>query len=69
MNFAKKLLMIVLLVAMMTPVIGCGVGTNVAENTRTLDRIAYYDSRMLVDDVSLLMLTHRTLRTSRWVID
>ena len=69
MRHLKKLLIVVFAVAAMWPVLGCGVGTTMADNRRTFNRVVDYDARMLVDDIGLLMQTNRTLRTSRWVID
>ncbi len=69
MKLAAKLMMIVLAAMIFVPTLGCGVGTTPEENNRQVRRIADYDARMLVDDVNLLMMTNRTLRTSRWVID
>ncbi|MFQ5429949.1 MAG: hypothetical protein ACE5E1_06525 [Phycisphaerae bacterium] len=69
MRHIKRLLLVVFAAAVMGPVLGCGVGTTVADNRRTFNRVVDYDARMLVDDVSLFMQTNRTLRTSRWVID
>ncbi len=69
MTFARRLMLLVLLVVMSVPVLGCGVGSTPAENRRAVARIIDYDARMLRDDVTLLMQLHRPIRTSRWIID
>lgn len=69
MNFAKKVLMLVILVALIAPVVGCGVATTQEENRRAFNRVADYDARMLVDDLNLLLQIDRPMRNSRWVID
>ncbi len=71
MSLTRKLMMLVFTVALAAPVLGCmgGVGSSAADSRRTLARIIDYDTRMLLDDIALLTQTHRTLRTSRWVID
>ena len=69
MNIAKRAFLFVLGLALVAPVLGCGVGTTQAENNRTIRRVADYDARMMVDDLGLLTQTHRAAHTSRWVID
>lgn len=69
MSILKKLTLLVLGLAILLPVFGCGIGTTPAENSRTIRRIAELDSRMLVDDMALFAQLHRPIRTSRWVID
>jgi hypothetical protein len=69
MNFAKKVLMLVVLVAMAMPIVGCGVATSPEENSRALSRVADYDARMMVDDLQLFLQIDRPLRNSRWVLD
>ena len=71
MRHAGKLLMVVFTVALMVSLLGCsgGVGTTVADNKRTFNRIVDYDTRMLVDDLMLFTLTDDVFRTSRWIID
>jgi len=69
MSFAKKMLMLVLLVVLAVPVVGCGVGTTPEENQRSFRRVADYDARMLVDDVQIFLQIDRPVRNSRWVID
>ena len=69
MKSAKRLLLLALAVAALSPVVGCGVGTTAADNRRVLNRVADYDARELVDDLALFTQTHRPLRTSRYVID
>ena len=70
MRNARRLLLLVVAAITLAPLYGCcGVGTTPAENRRTFCRVADYDSRMLVDDLALFAQTHRTLRTSRWIID
>lgn len=69
MSFAKKTLMLVLLVALTVPVVGCGVGTTSEENQRSFRRVVDYDARMLVDDLQLFLQIDRPMRSSRWVID
>ena len=69
MTNVRKALALVLLACTAAPMVGCGVGTTPQENARKIRRIAEYDARMLVDDVSLLIETDRPIRTSRWVID
>lgn len=69
MNFAKKVLMVVILASMIIPVVGCGVGSTPEENSRTFSRVVDYDARMLVDDLQLLLQVDRPFRGSRWVLD
>ena len=69
MSFAKKMLMLVLLVALAAPVVGCGVGTTPAENQRAFRRVVDYDARMMVDDLQVFLQIDRPVRNSRWVID
>ena len=66
---AKKLLMLMLVVALSAPIIGCGVGSTPTENNRNIARVVDYDARMMVDDLILFAQLHRPLRTSRWIID
>ncbi len=69
MKLVKTLMLLALTAAVVVPSLGCGVGTTPEENSRSIRRVADYDARMLVDDVGLLIMTNRTFRTSRWVID
>ena len=69
MRFAKYFLAVMLAIVVLAPVVGCGVGTSMADSRRTLTRIIDYDARMLVDDIAVFTQTTRTFRTSRWVID
>ena len=69
MNLAKKMFVLVLLVALVVPIIGCGVGSTPAEHRRALTRVIDYDARMLVDDLTVFLQINRPLRNSRWVID
>lgn len=69
MYFAKRVLLLVLLVCLIAPVVGCGVGSTPEENQRAFNRVVDYDARMLVDDVHLFLQVNRPLRNSRWVID
>ena len=69
MKFAKRVLMLVLLVALVAPVVGCGVGSTQEENQRAFNRVVDYDARMMVDDLQLFLQIDRPFRNSRWVID
>jgi len=69
MTFAKRLLVLVLLLALTVPMLACGVGSTPAENRRSALRVVDYDARMMVDDLALFMQIDRPLRNSRWVID
>ena len=69
MNFAKRVLMLVLLVALVAPVVGCGVGSTPGENQRAFNRVVDYDARMMVDDLQVFLQIDRPFRNSRWVID
>ena len=69
MSFAKKMLMLVLLVVLVAPVVGCGVATTPEDNARSARRVADYDARMLVDDLQVFLQLDRPVRNSRWVID
>jgi hypothetical protein len=69
MKLAKRLFLIVFAAFVIAPVMGCGVATTAKENGRMVNRVADFDSRMLVDDLSVLFQTNRTMRTSRWIID
>lgn len=66
---AKKILVLVLLIVLVGPVIGCGVGRTPADNRQAITRIADYDARLLVDDLALFLQLRRPMRASRWVID
>jgi hypothetical protein len=66
---AKKTLVLVLLMALTVPVLGCGVGSTPADNRRAATRVVDYDARMLVDDLALFLQLRRPVRASRWVID
>lgn len=69
MTLAKKLLVLVLLIVLTTPMLGCGVGITPAANRRAAMRVVDYDARMMVDDVTLFLQLDRPRRGSRWVID
>ena len=69
MNFAKRVLLLVLLVCLIVPVAGCGVGTTQEENQRAFNRVVDYDARMMVDDLNIFLQIDRPIRNSRWVID
>jgi hypothetical protein len=70
MRTVRKLLLVIVAAIAISPITGCcGVGTTEEENWRNVCRVADYDARMLVDDLSLFAQTHRTMRTSRWIID
>jgi|CXWL01.1.fsa_nt_gi hypothetical protein len=69
MKLARKAVVLMLLVALVSPIFGCGVGTSVAENNRSIRRVTELDSRMLVDDLLLFSEYNRPLRTTRWVTD
>jgi hypothetical protein len=58
----------VLLALLAVPALGCGVGTTVAENNRTIRRVWDYDARMLVDDLGELVLCERPFHGSRYPI-
>ncbi|MBN2563315.1 MAG: hypothetical protein JXQ75_20535 [Phycisphaerae bacterium] len=69
MTFAKKILVLVLLVVLTAPIVGCGVATSPAENRRACNRVVDYDARMMVDDLAIFLQIDRPIRNSRWVID
>ena len=69
MKRARKLLLATILLAMIAPLPGCGVGTTKEDSKRTVQRSLKYDTRMLVDDLGLFAQVDRPLRTSRWVIE
>lgn len=69
MKFTKRLLVLALLVVLVVPILGCGVGVTPAENRRAATRVVDFDARMLVDDMALFLQLDRPLRNSRWVID
>ncbi len=70
MSIARKMMMLVLIVALSAPVMGCaGVGKAPADHRHEIARVVDYDTRMFVDDVLLLTQLRRPLRTSRWIID
>jgi len=62
-------LLVPALLVTLLAVTGCGVGRTNGEVNRDARRTFVYDSRMLVDDMSLLFQTDRPLRTSRWIVD
>ena len=69
MNFARKILVLILLAVFIMPVVGCGVGSTPADHRQAATRVADYDARMLVDDLRLFLQIDRPHRNSRWVID
>ncbi len=71
MRFAKRLLVVAVLTAMCSPMLGCGdaVGASRADMKRQSRRARLYDKQMLVDDFALATLTHRPFRNTRWVMD
>ncbi len=69
MNVVKKLAMLLLVVALAGPILGCGIGATPSDHIRMFGRVADNDARMLVDDIALFAQTNRPLRTSRWIID
>jgi hypothetical protein len=70
MTFAKKMLMLVLIVVLTAPILACnGVGSTPPENRRAAARTIDYDCRMFVDDITLFSQLDRPFRNSRWVID
>ncbi len=69
MKFTKRLIVLALLVVLVVPIVGCGVGSTPAENRRAATRVVDFDARMLADDLALFLQLNRPLRTSRWVID
>ena len=69
MKLAKLAFLFTLGAALVSPILGCGVGSSAAENRRTIMRVADYDARMMVDDLGVLTQTERPSRTSKWIID
>ncbi len=69
MTLAKKMVLLLLVIVLVGPILGCGVGTTQADNKRAFNRVVGYDARMMVDDLALFWQTDRPLRPSRWVID
>jgi ABC-type uncharacterized transport system auxiliary subunit len=67
MNPLKRLTVLIVLFAALA-IAGCGVGSTQQETWRQVSRVANYDARMMVDDLSLLTQTHRPLRNSRWIL-
>jgi hypothetical protein len=66
---AKRFILVVLLACLVLPaMVGCGVGSTVQENNRTIARVWDLDSRMLTDDVGLLLLARRPFHGSRYPI-
>ncbi len=71
MRLMKRFVALALLAAMFSPMLGCAeaVGASKADMRREFKRAALYDSQMIVDDFALATLSHRPLRTTRWVLD
>jgi hypothetical protein len=69
MKLAKIAFLFVLGAAFVSPIVGCGVGTNQAESNRSIRRVVDYDARMMVDDLGTLTQTDRPFRGSKWIID
>ncbi len=69
MNFARKILVLVLLAVFIMPIVGCGVGSTPADHRQAATRVVDYDGRTLIDDLRLFLQIDRPLRNSRWVID
>lgn len=61
--------LLLLVMVMLAPVVGCGVATTEPENRRIIMRTANYDALQLVDDLGLLTQTNRPFRGSKYVID
>jgi hypothetical protein len=69
MKLVKKAAVLLVLVTMISPIFGCGIGTSVADNNRSIRRVTELDSRMMVDDLLLFSQYNRPLRTTRWVTE
>ncbi len=71
MRLMKRFLLLAFVTAIFSPALGCApaVGASAADNKRQYKRTMLYDKQMLVDDFTLATLTHRPLRTTRWVLD
>jgi len=67
-KLAKRLVLLALLGIFFLPDCGCGVGTTVAQNDRSIRRVWDYDARMLVDDLGELVLCERPFHASRYPI-
>jgi len=68
MRLIKVLLLVAIAAIVVAPMVGCGVGTNMADTRRSFNRVANFDARELVDDIALFTQTNRPLRTSHWII-
>ena len=71
MRLLKRFFLVAVLAAVLSPALGCAqaVGASKADMQRQFQRAMLYDSQMIVDDFALATLTHRPLRTTRWVLD
>ncbi len=77
MTLAKKMVLLLLVIVLVGPILGCllppilapGVGSTTSDATRAFTRVVGYDAHGMVDDLALFWQTDRPLRTSRWVID
>ena len=69
MRLVKTVLLIAIAAIVFAPVVGCGVGTSMADTRRDFERVVGYDSRMMVDDIALFAQTDRPFRGSHWIID
>lgn len=71
MRLMKRLMLVAVLAAILSPMLGCAeaVGASKVDMKHQFRRAMLYDKQMLVDDLALATLTHRLLRTTRWVLD
>lgn len=66
---AKRIVLCLVLVAICLPgLVGCGVGSTVEDNNRSISRTWDLDARMLTDDLGELVLAERPFRGSKYPI-
>jgi nitrite reductase (NADH) small subunit len=65
MKLAKRLLVVLFVVAFVGPLVGCGVGNTTSDTNRSIRRVADLDARMMVDDLGNFTQLNRPLHTSR----
>ncbi len=67
-GLVKRIVLILALVCIVIPVVGCGVGTTVSDNNRSIARTADYDARMLVSDLGELAQVERPFHGARYPV-
>jgi hypothetical protein len=67
-GLVKRIVLILALASVVIPVVGCGVGTTVSDNNRSIARTWDHDARMLVSDLGELVMAERPFHGHRYPI-